>query len=241
MIKRLRQLAPVLRYLAQPDVLEVSGRLLDSLPVAVLLTDCSPGFRCVYSNALWRSWFQDDTLTLENRPLAEVLATTGQNDLLAVFRQVCATGQPARRRSCRYGGRRGASTEVGDDVTVWDCEVYSVTPAGQASSRLLILFSEVTDHASDLAQGGAEVLRTGGVARGGPAQRILLSRREQEVADLVAQGLNNVTIARRLFLSRPTVSSHVARILNKLGFASRVQIAGWVVEQRLRKKVGEDR
>ncbi len=119
--------------------------------------------------------------------------------------------------------------------------VYSVTPAGQASNRLLILFSEVTDHAADLAQGGAEVLRTGGVARRGPAQRILLSRREQEVADLVAQGLNNVTIARRLFLSRPTVSSHVARILNKLGFASRVQIAGWVVEQRLRKKVGEDR
>ncbi len=59
------------------------------------------------------------------------------------------------------------------------------------------------------------------------------------MADLVAQGLNNLAIARRLFLSRTTVATHVVHILNKLGFSSRVQIAGWVVEQRL-KAVGEE-
>ena len=54
-----------------------------------------------------------------------------------------------------------------------------------------------------------------------------LSPREVEVADLVAEGLSNPAIARRLYLSRPTVASHVAHILTKLGFSSRAQIAAW--------------
>jgi non-specific serine/threonine protein kinase len=49
-----------------------------------------------------------------------------------------------------------------------------------------------------------------------------------EVARLVADGLSNPAIARRLYLSRPTVASHVAHILTKLGFTSRAQIAAWV-------------
>lgn len=59
-----------------------------------------------------------------------------------------------------------------------------------------------------------------------------LSPRELEVAELVAMGLSNPAIARRLYLSRPTVASHVAHILAKLGFASRAQIAAWVAERR---------
>ena len=58
-----------------------------------------------------------------------------------------------------------------------------------------------------------------------------LSAREMEVARLVAEGLSNPAIARRLYLSRPTVASHVAHILTKLGFASRAQIAAWVARQ----------
>lgn len=58
-----------------------------------------------------------------------------------------------------------------------------------------------------------------------------LSAREMEVARLVADGLPNPAIARRLYLSRPTVASHVAHILTKLGFASRAQIAAWVAGQ----------
>jgi len=58
-----------------------------------------------------------------------------------------------------------------------------------------------------------------------------LSARETEVARLVAEGLSNPAIARRLYLSRPTVASHVAHILTKLGFASRAQIAAWVAGQ----------
>jgi predicted ATPase/DNA-binding CsgD family transcriptional regulator len=63
-----------------------------------------------------------------------------------------------------------------------------------------------------------------------PTER--LTRREQEVALLVARGLTNRQIASELSVSRSTANNHVARILGKLGLHSRVQIAAWVTEQR---------
>lgn len=60
------------------------------------------------------------------------------------------------------------------------------------------------------------------------AVRTELSRREQEVAQLVARGLSNREIAERLYLSERTVDNHVHHILDKLGFDSRVQVATWL-------------
>ncbi|MQS14810.1 response regulator transcription factor [Streptomyces kaniharaensis] len=61
------------------------------------------------------------------------------------------------------------------------------------------------------------------------ADRSELSRREQEVAGLVAQGLTNREIADRLVLSHRMVETHVSRIMTKLGLGSRAQLAVWVV------------
>jgi DNA-binding CsgD family transcriptional regulator/sugar lactone lactonase YvrE len=58
-----------------------------------------------------------------------------------------------------------------------------------------------------------------------------LTRREREVATLVAQGLTNREIATRLFISERTAESHVEQIRGKLGFRSRVQIANWVAAE----------
>ena len=55
-----------------------------------------------------------------------------------------------------------------------------------------------------------------------------LAKREAEVARLVAEGLTNKQIGTRLFISERTVATHVGNILNKLGFASRAQIASWM-------------
>ncbi|MGH3278991.1 MAG: LuxR C-terminal-related transcriptional regulator, partial [Trebonia sp.] len=57
-----------------------------------------------------------------------------------------------------------------------------------------------------------------------------LTRRENEVADLVAAGFANREIAERLFLSKRTVDSHLEHIFTKLGFSSRTQLASWVLE-----------
>jgi DNA-binding NarL/FixJ family response regulator len=54
-----------------------------------------------------------------------------------------------------------------------------------------------------------------------------LSRREHEVAQLVAQGLTNKQIAEKLFVSERTAENHVQHILTKLGLSNRTQIAAW--------------
>jgi DNA-binding NarL/FixJ family response regulator len=60
-----------------------------------------------------------------------------------------------------------------------------------------------------------------------------LTRREREVAQLVASGLTNEQIAERLVLVPGTVSNHIAHILRKLGFTRRVQIATWAFQHGL--------
>ncbi|MGS0683793.1 ATP-binding protein [Nakamurella sp. GG22] len=54
-----------------------------------------------------------------------------------------------------------------------------------------------------------------------------LTTREAEVAQLVAQGLTNREVAKRLVLSERTVEHHVTAVLSKLGFTNRAQVAGW--------------
>ncbi|WP_063044351.1 protein kinase domain-containing protein [Nocardia pseudovaccinii] len=58
-----------------------------------------------------------------------------------------------------------------------------------------------------------------------------LTKREREIANLVAQGLTNKQIAAKLVISRRTAEGHIEHILTKLGFTSRAQIAAWIVDE----------
>ncbi len=58
-----------------------------------------------------------------------------------------------------------------------------------------------------------------------------LTRREQQVADLIARGLSNKDIAAALAISQRTAETHVEHILTKLGFTNRAQVAALASER----------
>lgn len=95
-------------------------------------------------------------------------------------------------------------------------------------------YEQLGDHAraKALAAGTLPLARTLGMApwveRLRPSK---LSRREHEVAMLVADGMSNREIAGALVISERTAQNHVQHILTKLGFVNRAQIAAWMSRQ----------
>ncbi|HJU35920.1 MAG TPA: response regulator transcription factor [Gaiellaceae bacterium] len=75
-----------------------------------------------------------------------------------------------------------------------------------------------------------EVIATRSEQRTGPD----LSRREREVLELVAEGLPNKQIARRLSISEKTVKAHLTNIFERLGVTDRYQAALWARQHGLR-------
>ena len=85
---------------------------------------------------------------------------------------------------------------------------------------------------SGLELGALRAQSTALVERLAGTRRAVLSRREEEVAALVAEGLSNREIAQRLVISERTAQNHVQHILTKLGFTSRSQVAAWAVRSQ---------
>lgn len=61
---------------------------------------------------------------------------------------------------------------------------------------------------------------------------VLLTKREQEIVPLVAQGFTNNEISLRLGVSEHTIKNHLFRIYEKLGISSRVELILYAVSER---------
>ena len=87
-----------------------------------------------------------------------------------------------------------------------------------------------------------DALRVGGIpARGqaaAPAQDSILTRRESEILQLVADGLSNKEIATVLTITEGTVKNHVHNALEKLHLTNRVQAAAYAVRQGFANQEG---
>lgn len=66
-----------------------------------------------------------------------------------------------------------------------------------------------------------------------------LTRRQFEVAGLIAEGLTNAQIAQRLVLTTGTVGNHVEHILRRLGMSNRAQVAAWMTRRAAPSGEGE--
>ena len=64
-------------------------------------------------------------------------------------------------------------------------------------------------------------------------ERESLTAREVEVLRLIAEGLSNADVARRLWISVPTVKYHLSRIYEKVGVANRTGATRWALRHGL--------
>lgn len=105
-----------------------------------------------------------------------------------------------------------------------DCELRSRHVLGSQAFDTAQQLGRAFDFAEAVAYALGEKHDTVGI-------RTSLTKRELQVAELVAQGLTNKAVAAKLVISQRTAQGHVEHILVKLGYTSRTQIAAWFAEQ----------
>jgi DNA-binding NarL/FixJ family response regulator len=123
-------------------------------------------------------------------------------------------------------------------LTTFDMEAHVAEALSSGAAGFLLKDTDPEDliHAVRVLAGGGSVLspaitRTvidGYVDAARPAALARLTSmtaRERDVLELVAQGMSNAEIGRRLYLSTATVKDHVSAILSKLAVSNRVQAA----------------
>jgi non-specific serine/threonine protein kinase len=118
-----------------------------------------------------------------------------------------------------YEGRVSAARNMLGDEGAWE----TAFAQGRAMSA-----EEAVEYALTEEVGPAPDRPPSGGKTSGP-----LTRREREVAALVARGLTNRQIASELRLSERTIENHLSKILRRLELASRAQVATWATERKL--------
>jgi len=125
---------------------------------------------------------------------------------------------------------RAVDDRAVDDRSVDERAVDERRPASGPSARPATASASATDG------GGPRYAEAsdGGPGDGGPGAPVAaaaLTRREREIAILVASGLSNREIASRLYISKRTVDAHVEHIFAKLEISSRVKLTLWLRSQ----------
>ncbi|MDG4825313.1 response regulator transcription factor [Asanoa sp. WMMD1127] len=128
-------------------------------------------------------------------------------------------------------------------LTTFDSDenLYAALRAGASGFLLKVSPPEQLVNAIRVVAGGASLLDPAVTTRviaaftrqpapAAPAALDRLTPREREVLPLLARGLSNVEIGRRLELGDATVKTHVARILMKLDLRDRAQVIIWCYE-----------
>ncbi len=194
---------------------------------------------CLYGTELWLQGSYDaarragrESLALA-RSLEHAFGTLSALELLA---WVATSTGDLERAAVLFGALApmwraiGAPSTGSGQVPLYHemCRARLVDALGAAA------YGKAVRRGGDLSMEEAVSFCLGGSAR--PAKKPArtrggrggLTRRELEIAELVARGMTNQQIAETLVISRRTAEGHVQRVLDKLGFRSRARIATWV-------------
>ncbi|WP_433432187.1 response regulator [Nonomuraea sp. CA-141351] len=132
-------------------------------------------------------------------------------------------------------------------LTTFDLDEYVIETLDAGASGFLLKNTDPPQllHGIRVVAGGEELLSPGLTRRliaqlaerrrADPSGRLFeqLTEREKEVTSLVAHGLSNAEIARRLFIGEATVKTHVSRTLMKVGARDRAQLVALVYQHGL--------
>jgi non-specific serine/threonine protein kinase len=186
----------------------------------------------------WMEFLSGDTEGARSRFIA-ALDLVPESDALSVAQQVegIAVAEMAAnpRRAVLLFGAASKLREVVETPVQLPWSIWLEPAMAEARAALPERIAD-TAWESGRAMSSAQLLVLAREVPGGPRRSKAasraggLSKRELEVARLVASGMTSRAIAERLFLSERTVESHLEHILTKLGFSSRAQVAGWVAE-----------
>jgi predicted ATPase/DNA-binding CsgD family transcriptional regulator len=132
----------------------------------------------------------------------------------------------------------GSAERVRDESSLTLLELYrpqherSVSVAVQGIGQKLFDAAFAQGRAMTIGEGVALAVEDKQPPQPAPAvkaeRRPVLTRRQLQIARLIADDLTNRQIAARLFVSERTVETHVTNILNKLGLNSRIQLSRWM-------------
>jgi predicted ATPase/DNA-binding CsgD family transcriptional regulator len=146
----------------------------------------------------------------------------------------CAAGSGEPRLAARlFGAMENLRAEAGASINAGMAPALARAATSASAALGPSRFDTEFKAGQQLSRDGAArlALRETAAPAGAASDRGttgVLRPRETDVAQLVAEGLSNKEIGGRLFISERTVESHVRSIMNKLGFTSRAQIAGWM-------------
>lgn len=180
-----------------------------------------PAAEAYFTETLRTSAFHRDDTVQAIEGTAVVAARAGQFD-----RGLRLLGAAERMRIGRRGIRQGDRwwrqrvREARDSA-------YQALPAARATAWLEAGYA--------LSHQQALALALGDDVSGPKASQPVhpLSRREQDVAALIVEGLTNRQIAARMHVSVRTVETHIRHIRTTLGLRSRAHVAAWSAQQRL--------
>ena len=194
--------------LEQEDDLELVGEASDGVEVVTKAQELMPDVILMDVRMPKRSGIEAATEIKETLPHVKILMLTISDEEADLYEAIKAGASG-------YLLKEIPIEEVADAIrSVWAGQ-SRISPS--MASKLLSEFAAMSKASEDKPQM--------------PAPR--LTEREMEVLRLVAQGLNNRDIAKKLFISENTVKNHIRNILEKLHLHSRMEAVVYAVREKM--------